>query len=180
MPQSTGFERIVIPAAVIAVLSLASFAVWKLNTAAPDPAVRRATATRPTPQPTQAPAESAASARVSPEAPPAMQPQGTQQTLPQGSDDQGVGDLPVQVHFRRSPRTKTLEAAVVNTSTEALLVEILVFNPKTQQSAMTQLSLPPMSGSKFGGEDGLELEANDRITLRGASYRDQVTTIPAL
>jgi hypothetical protein len=178
MPQSTGFERVVIPAAVIAVLSLASFAVWKLNTAGPDPAVRRAAAPRPTPQPTEAPAESAASARVSPEA---MPPTISQREVPpQSSDDQGVGDLPVQVHFRRSPRTKTVEAAVVNTSTEALLVEILVFNPKTQQSAMTQLSLQPMSGSRFGGEDGLELEANDRVTLRGAPYRDQVTMIPAL
>ena len=86
--------------------------------------------------------------------------------------------LPIQISYRRSPNNaQAFVATLLNKTEEAVTLEVIVFNPASEQISKTQLSMEPNQTKKIGLDDGLELASGDRITLRNPSYNDLVEEI---
>jgi hypothetical protein len=86
-------------------------------------------------------------------------------------------EMPVELHFRHRPDLNSIQASLLNRSENALVVDALVFDPRTQQTSKVQLSVAAYKAATFGVDDGLDIQSGDQITLRCAPYQDKVFPI---
>ena len=89
-----------------------------------------------------------------------------------------AADLPVEVHFRRRADLQLVQGSVVNHSSSELAIDALIFDPGSNRRSKVLLDVPPYSARTFGVDDGLDLQAGNRVTLQSAPYRDLDTRIP--
>jgi hypothetical protein len=94
------------------------------------------------------------------------------------ADETPADEMPVELHFRHRPDLNKVQASLANSSENALVVDALVFDPRTNQSAKIQLDVAPYKAATFGIDDGLDIQSGDQITLRSTPYRDKVVAIP--
>jgi hypothetical protein len=66
---------------------------------------------------------------------------------------------------------------LVNSSREALPVEVLVTSPEQAVKLQLQLVLQPHQSRELGAEEGATLESGDVITLKSPNFRDLVRPI---
>jgi len=86
-------------------------------------------------------------------------------------------DLPIQFNYRRAPGTQAYVVTLINKTEQAMTLEVTVFNPISQRTAETQVSIEPMQAKRIDAGDDLEMEPGDRITLHNSSYNDLVEEI---
>jgi hypothetical protein len=86
-------------------------------------------------------------------------------------------ELPVEVHFRRRVDAGRFEGSVVNHSDSELVLDAIIDNPRTKQTAKQQLDIQPYANLTFGLDDGLDLQSGDPVTLHGGDYADKVATV---
>jgi hypothetical protein len=97
-------------------------------------------------------------------------------TAPEG--DPAADDLPVDIRFRQRPDLGRVQGSVINKSGTQLVIDAIIFDPKTKETSKVQLGVAPYSGKPFGVDDGLDMQSGDQITLRSAPYRDKLARIP--
>jgi hypothetical protein len=92
--------------------------------------------------------------------------------------DPAADDLPVDIRFRQRPDLGRVQGSVINKSNAQLVIDAIIFDPKTKETSKVQLGVAPYSGKPFGVDDGLDMQSGDQITLRSAPYRDKLARIP--
>lgn len=86
--------------------------------------------------------------------------------------------LPVEVVFKRRERLNKFEARITNTSGDPLLIDVRVLSASTHYTSQTQVSVGAYIQTRFGIDDGLDMQSGDQVTLKGNLFRDQVLQIP--
>jgi len=110
---------------------------------------------------------------------------------PQPGQDRGSsatgGPLPVRLFFHRrlihnDPRHRGLpsfvmDARIYNDSPEPLSVEMLISDSSLQTARQIMLDIGPHGLRDLGADDGVQMHAQDVITLRSPPFSDLVTQI---
>lgn len=86
--------------------------------------------------------------------------------------------LPVEVVFKRRERLNKFEARITNTSGDPLLIDVRVLSASTHYTSQAQVSVGAYIQSRFGIDDGLDMQSGDQVTLKSDLFRDQVLQIP--
>jgi hypothetical protein len=86
--------------------------------------------------------------------------------------------LPVEVAFKRRERLNKFEARITNTSGDPLLIDVRVLSASTHYTSQAQVSVGAYIQSRFGIDDGLDMQSGDQVTLKSNVFRDQVLQIP--
>jgi hypothetical protein len=92
--------------------------------------------------------------------------------------DPAADDLPIDIRFRQRPDLGRIQGSIINKSNTQLVIDAVIFDPKTRETSKVQLDVAPYSGRPFGADDGLDMQSGDQITLRSAPYRDKLARIP--
>jgi hypothetical protein len=97
-----------------------------------------------------------------------------------GSESPAVDsqEMPVQFSMRSSMATNSYVGTVVNTSLVSLMIDVAVFSPQSHQTQSERISIEGGTLARFGVDDGLVINAGDRITLRSGGYREIVDQLP--
>jgi hypothetical protein len=86
--------------------------------------------------------------------------------------------MPVQIVFKHRDRLNKFEARIVNTSGDSLSIDVSVLSASTHHASQTQVDVGAYLQSRFGIDDGLDMQSGDQVTLRRHPYRDLVMQIP--
>jgi hypothetical protein len=86
--------------------------------------------------------------------------------------------MPVEVVFKHRDRLNKFEGRVVNTSGEPLIIEVRVLSASTHYTTQAQVSVGAKVQTRFGIDDGLDMQSGDQVTLRSDPFRDQTVQIP--
>jgi hypothetical protein len=86
--------------------------------------------------------------------------------------------LPVEVVFKRRERLNKFEGRIVNTSGDPLLIDVRVLSASTHYTSQAQVSVGAYIQTRFGIDDGLDMQSGDQVTLKSNVFRDQVLQIP--
>lgn len=169
--------------AMIVVTMLATFALslgvmlWNRGSEAPPYAIAAPSVSQREPPPVQAPA---------PLAPSVARPLTVKEEQKAASVPNGVGlatpadpaRLPVEVVFKRRERLNKFEGRIVNTSGDPLLIDVRVLSASTHYTSQAQVSVGAYIQTRFGIDDGLDMQSGDQVTLKSNLFRDQVLQIP--
>jgi len=93
------------------------------------------------------------------------------------TEAQATGPLPVSVKFRRRHPGNDYQAGLVNTSLQALPLEVVISNSQGKQINQ-QVQVVPGTGMSLGSSQGWELESGDEVTLRAAGYEELTARVP--
>jgi hypothetical protein len=170
--------------ASIVVTMLATFALslgvmlWNRGSAeAPSYAIAAPSANQREPPPVLAPAPLAPSVAR----PPTVKEEQKAVTVPSGVSLATPADpvqLPVEVVFKRRERLNKFEGRIANTSGDPLLIDVRVLNASTHYTSQAQVSVGAYIQTRFGIDDGLDMQSGDQVTLKSDLFRDQVLQIP--
>jgi hypothetical protein len=86
--------------------------------------------------------------------------------------------MPVDVVFRHRDRLNKFEGRIVNTSGQPLTIEVRVLSASTHYTTQAQVSVGANIQTRFGIDDGLDMQSGDQVTLRSYPFRDQTVQIP--
>jgi hypothetical protein len=89
-------------------------------------------------------------------------------------------EMPVQLTLRSVPATHSYVGAVINTASGSLMIDVAVFSPRSHQTQTGRIRIEAGMLAKFGLDDGLVINAGDRIRLHSVGYRDIVDQLPTL
>jgi hypothetical protein len=89
-------------------------------------------------------------------------------------------EMPVQFTLRRSPATNSYFGAVLNAASGSLMIDVAVFSPHSHQTQTGRIRIEAGQLAKFGVDDGLVINAGDRVSLHSVGYRDIVDQLPTL
>ena len=87
-------------------------------------------------------------------------------------------EVPVTVSYRQAFAGPGLVAVFRNTSLKTLSVLATFFNPTTGQQRSSQLTITPQGVAEIGHAEGWAFASGDKITLKGADYREVSAQVP--
>jgi hypothetical protein len=70
------------------------------------------------------------------------------------------------------------QKAVSVPSGDPLLIDVRVLSASTHYTSQAQVSVGAYIQSRFGIDDGLDMQSGDQVTLKSDLFRDQVLQIP--
>jgi hypothetical protein len=87
-------------------------------------------------------------------------------------------EMPVQFTLRSLPATNSYVGTVVNTASGSLMIDVAVFSPRSHRTQTERIRIETGTLAKFGLDDGLVVNAGDRVSLHSVGYRDIVDQLP--
>jgi hypothetical protein len=89
-------------------------------------------------------------------------------------------EMPIQLTMRALPAANSYFGAVVDTAAGSLMIDVVVSSPQSHRTQSERIRLEAGTRAKFGVDDGLMIQAGDRVTLHSGGYADVVTQLPTL
>jgi hypothetical protein len=86
--------------------------------------------------------------------------------------------MPVTFEIWNRRHKNKIQASLMNTSEDSLLVQVRIVNHSTKQSSQLAFDLAPHAQKNFSTDDGLEMNSGDQITLQSPPYQDLTREVP--
>ena len=86
-------------------------------------------------------------------------------------------EMPVQLGFNHRAKDKRLVARVFSSANYPLVVGVQI-GSASRGTIDSQVTIPPNGAVILGGDDGLDLESGDLVTLLSHPYADKVSQAP--